>query len=277
MTTHSAAPATAGPAASTVALASAAMLAMMTVINVVVGIPEPPAVAIAGLPVAAVPVYFEARARRKTTREQSLQAIASMEGVELRQTLSVVIVVSALLLVLESLVGAAVGSLVSMGRVTSGLPPTGADFATAYTTGMVLIGVPVLGALSVAIGVQAGRYLQHRIAPWLALAAALMVPARLAIIWGSASTIRRSGLWVDYVEALTGMVILAVFLFVGLWLGSLWGRRNREVVLLSRSFKRLNADDRRAALDMLRAAAQQELTRATRPDGPEADQTPPST
>jgi hypothetical protein len=260
-----------------VALASAGVLVVMTLVNVIIGIPEPPAGAVTGLATAAVPVYFEGRARRRTTREQSLQAIAGMESIGLRHRLSVVIVVGALLLVLESLAGAAIGYLIALSRVVAGLPPTGADFAAAYGPGFLIVGAPVMVAVSVAIGIRARHYLPYRAAPWLALAAAVMVTARLAILWGSSAGLERLGVRIGYLSALTGEVPLAVLLFIALWLGSLWGGRNREVVLLSRNFKALNAEDRTATLEMLRAAAQHELSRVTRQDGCETNHPQPST
>lgn len=254
-----------------IAFATGIVTFAVLLLVLVAGIPQEQGQVLQGAAVGAVPGYYIWRRRKHGDHTRILRELSDPDTGDRGNRLAVTLVVTAVLLALDSLVGAIVSYLVSTARLAGGLQAMGEGFPEAFSQGLIVIGYPVLIVTLFLVGVRAGHQLPRNAAPWLALAVVLMIPLRLLFVVAVGESLREAGLGLAWAQLLIALAVGAVIFFVVLWLGSLWSRRSREAVAVARYYRRLDADDRRAALEMLRTASGPDASRSV-PATPEPPQ-----
>lgn len=191
------------------------------------------------------------RRRRRTGIGEEFTAMT--HGDLARPPLLVVGVLASALLIVDSILGGVIGAIVN---TTIGMTNGDADeFMTAYSVVSLFVALPLTLLATYLLAKHAAHFLSNRIVLWLAAAIALYVAMRLAVITISSSALSAAGFEISFAVLVAGFAVVAPAMFLACWLGKHRAAATHPQFVAMRLFRRLEADDRQAALELLGESA----------------------
>jgi hypothetical protein len=200
------------------------------------------------VPAIAIGIVLTIHEIRKS-RAAKIMELAS--GELARNPILVALALGTFLAFVESALGAITGFIVGSSVQIAGNPDALGD---AYAAVGPIVIVPLLLLVAFLSSRYASHYLERQKVIWLSAAIAVYILIRLFVVLLASDYLSRSNLAISVSTFLFLDVVMGLLLLFSAWIGSRWARRTHESFVVSRLFRKLNTEDRKAALELLRPA-----------------------
>lgn len=244
-----------------VALGSLAAVAVAGLFAAALKLPEPAVATMASLAAGVVPAGVLAHQQLHRSRDARLRDLTVSSDVAVMNPVYVSLVLASFVLLFDSAIGALFGAVIGTTLAAARIQVASRTFGVAFSATSLFFGGPIELFAFFFAGRHASYYLPRTALRWSLLAVIATIPVRVAIILVMSRALDRAGLSLGPLEALFSYSIFVVFVFLAIWLGSLWGRRTRDSVTMARRFRRLAPGDRAALLELVKSSAASELSR----------------
>lgn len=194
------------------------------------------------------------------------------------QPVVVALILGASFLLVDSLIGGIIG-LIAGDTAAAVLDLHGTHAQETYLLqqglgSSLLVAAPLLIAFAILAGRRASHYIQDNQFYWLFVAAAFYWLLRMLAVLAFRNALSSIGITLSIGRFALFYAATGILLALASWAGALWGRRSNDAFVGGRMLAQLPADERQAALDLLRDSVKsqtgqpKELLHRGRPNPP---------